>query len=50
MGLGLFLESEEVVTNSAGRKSRNVESCLQGAGFLGGGIEDESSRAQWVRH
>jgi hypothetical protein len=40
-GVWLLLESEEVVMNSDGRISWNVESCLQG-GFLGGGIDDES--------
>lgn len=42
MGVWLVLESEEVVMNSEGRISWNVESFLQGAGFLGGGTEDES--------
>lgn len=41
--LWLFLESVEVVINSEGRISWNVEcSSLQGAGILGGGVDDES--------
>lgn len=42
LGLGLFLEIEEVVMRSGGRKVSNVEFCLEWIGLLGGGIDDES--------
>ena len=42
LGLKLFLESEEVVMRSGGRKASNVEFCLEWVGLLGGGIDDES--------
>lgn len=42
-GLWLLLEREEVVMSLEGRISWNVEFCLQGAGFLAGGMDDDES-------